>query len=368
MFDLMLPRIFRLFFIMLACCTMAGASANDATPGYQIGVYYFPGWRDGQRGAPAVKPWERIKAYPEREPLLGWYQEGDVEIAEKQIAWMKEYGIDYVVFNWFWDGKPFLEHGLSAFMQASNRDQIRFSLLWANHSKVPKNIGQFTSMVDYWIKYYFPRDEFLKIDGRPVVFIFSQQQLRDNAKSFGTTTAELIALADAAAIRAGFSGIFFVGGTGATNYWVKEYGPQNNYSAFSAYNYDRGFSGTYNALKRPSHSYMELDQAYRENWDWILANSPLPYILPVTSGWDKRPWGGSRDPFHDNSSSSPDEFEQHLKAAKLRIDNYPDKTKRMSVICCWNEYGEGSYIEPTKKQGFSYLEKIQKVFGDGVGQ
>jgi hypothetical protein len=35
----------------------------------------------------------------------------------------------------------------------------------------------------------------------------------------------------------------------------------------------------------------------------------------------------------------------------------------LGVICCWNEFGEGSYIEPTQKNGFSYLEKIKKVFG-----
>ena len=38
-----------------------------------------------------------------------------------------------------------------------------------------------------------------------------------------------------------------------------------------------------------------------------------------------------------------------------------DRSNR--VICCWNEFGEGSYIEPTKKDGFSYLEKVKKVFG-----
>ena len=349
--------------VLFICLAAVGAHAADVTPGYQLGVYYFPGWMDGQRGAPAAKPWDRIKAYPEREPMLGWYREGDVSVMEQQLDWMHEYGIDYVVFDWYWDGSPFLEHALSSFMKADNRNLMKFSVLWANHSSVPESLPQFTSMVEYWVKYYFPRENYLKIDNKPVVFIFSQEQLRENAKRFGRTTDELFNMADDLARKAGFNGIFFVGATEAVNYWVKEFAPNNGYDALSAYNYHRGFSGLYNPLKLPSHSYPELDHEYQMSWDWILNNSTLPYILPITSGWDKRPWGGSADPLHDHSYSSADEFERHLLAAKLRLDRYPSKTMRTAVICCWNEYGEGSYIEPTKANGFSYLERVRKVFG-----
>jgi len=113
------------------------AAANDVTPNYDVGVYYFPGWLDDQRGAPAAKPWDRIKAYPEREPLLGWYHEGSVEVAEQHIEWMSSHGIDYVVFDWYWDGKPMLDHAADAFMKASNNRKMRFSLLWST-TMVPK--------------------------------------------------------------------------------------------------------------------------------------------------------------------------------------------------------------------------------------
>jgi hypothetical protein len=32
------------------------------------------------------------------------------------------------------------------------------------------------------------------------------------------------------------------------------------------------------------------------------------------------------------------------------------------MICCWNEYLEGNYIEPTEGHGFRYLEAIKEVF------
>ncbi|WP_298391072.1 glycoside hydrolase family 99-like domain-containing protein, partial [Hydrotalea sp.] len=62
--------------------------------------------------------------------------------------------------------------------------------------------------------------------------------------------------------------------------------------------------------------------------------------------------------------STPDEFEAHLKRAKIFMTRNPEKTKKIGIICAWNEFGEGSYIEPTKKFGFQYLERVKKIFGN----
>ncbi|NNU33267.1 hypothetical protein HK413_02155 [Mucilaginibacter sp. S1162] len=66
---------------------------------------------------------------------------------------------------------------------------------------------------------------------------------------------------------------------------------------------------------------------------------------------------------HDNSVSAPELFEQHLSRAKAFMDENPQKTMKMGVICAWNEFGEGSYIEPTKTFQMQYTEKVKKVFG-----
>ncbi|WP_374341411.1 glycoside hydrolase family 99-like domain-containing protein [Methyloversatilis sp.] len=352
--------------LSLLGCTTGGqpAIARDVTPGYNIGVYYFPGWKDDERGLRSPRPWDAIKAYPEREPLLGWYRDGDPKVMETQIGWMADHGIDFVVFDWYWDGQTFAEHALSAYMQAANRDRVDFSILWANHNTSPKNLDEFDRMVRYWVKYYFPRKEFMKIDGKPVVFIVSQQKLIENAGKLGMEARDLIARAKSAAQTAGFDGIYFVASAEAVDFWIRQEGPKGGYSAFSTYNYHRGFSGQFIPDKPLSRSYRELDAAYQESWDWILKHSPIDYILPTTAGWDKRPWGGSADPAHDGSSSTPEQFRAHLRSARERLDRYPEKTRRTTVICCWNEFGEGSYIEPTKSQGRAYLEAIDSVFSD----
>ena len=47
------------------------------------------------------------------------------------------------------------------------------------------------------------------------------------------------------------------------------------------------------------------------------------------------------------------------------MDAHPRKGRRTGMICCWNEFGEGSYVEPTKRDGFAYLERIRKIFAGG---
>lgn len=347
--------------LILSVVGMASAAGKD----YTIGVYYFPGWKDDQYGAVFAKPWERIEPFPEREPLLGWYRDGEVAVAEEQLRWMHDYGIDYVVYDWYWDGRrTFLEHSLKAYLQSKNRKLVKFSLLWANHSDVPRSHEEFISMIRYWIDAYFSREEYFRIDGKPVVFIFSQDALRSSASKMGSSTASLLSEARSLASAAGLPGIYFVGGTEALSHWVKKEGPSSGFDAFSAYNYHRAYQGKVDTSIRMTHGYEELIEAYRRNWTWILGNSPLPYFLPMISGWDRRPWGGSKDGLHDNSIGSSENFGRHLVAAKKLMDEEPEKSKKIGVICCWNEFGEGSYIEPTKKYRFEYLEQIKRVFVD----
>lgn len=331
---------------------------------YEIGVYYYPGWSSNAIGAGETYPWVRIRPYKEREPLLGWYEDRDVKVLDQQLQWMHTYGINFVVFDWYWDGNQTrLEQSVNAYLRADSRNLVKYSLLWANHFSVPNNREQFRGMVTYWLDHHFKNPEYQLIDGKPVVFVFSPDRLRDNTKNFGSSTRELLDIAQKMARDAGLPGIYFVMSTPALEYWVKGFAQEAGFSALSAYNYHQGFSGSPGSATRLSHSYSELDSDYRKNWDWIVSNSKLPYIIPMTSGWDKRPWGGSPDPLHDKSLSRPAEFELHLRAAKSMMDVYPQKTGRMGVICCWNEYGEGSFIEPTKTNGFSYLETVRRVFG-----
>lgn len=328
---------------------------------YQIGVYYFPGWADSP-GEWWNPPWERIKPYPERMPLLGWYPEKELRIAEKHIDWAAAYGVDFFAYDWYWTGnKTKLNHAVDNYLKASNKQKLKFCLIWCNHSLVPSTLAQFTDMVDFWITNYLKDKQYLTIQDKPVIIIFSPEQLRNNAAKFGITTRDLLNIARIKAKNMGVKGIYFIATSSANSYWIKSYIPDNGYDAITAYNYhNKGFTGEFTGKELPSVNYDELIDGYMSQWNWILERSVLPYILPMSAGWDKRPWGSNSA--HDNSSSNPVSFKKMLYAGKSMMDKYPAKTMRMGIICAWNEFGEGSYIEPTIKWDFQYLQAIKDVF------
>ncbi|CAI1126514.1 glycoside hydrolase family 99-like domain-containing protein [Serratia sp. JSRIV001] len=348
-----------IFILSLVVFTSLSSKATD------VGVYYYPGWNRQH-----VDAWSKIKLFPEREPLLGWYKEGDDSVTKKQLQWMDKYNVKFIAYDWYWDkgtGTQNRTYAIDSYLRSvtSIRTNVKFTLLWANHTGTPESYSEFDKIVDYWIAHYFKNEKYLKIQEMPVVYIFSPEMLAQDAASFGAKPKELLDRARNKAIQSGLKGIYFIGSSDANVNALTTTLPEQSYNAISAYNYHLGMMNNKAKSIIPlSKSYPELTDGYEFTWEQILKHTKLPYVIPLTSGWDKRPWGGSEDSQHDNSYSTPNQFYTHLKEAKKILDANPANTLNTVIICCWNEYGEGSYIEPTKKYGFSYLEKISEVFKD----
>ncbi len=327
--------------------------SNVYAQSYEIGVYYFPGWTDTP-GEPWNPPWEKIKPYPEREPLIGYYPEKEVWVAEKHIEWAYHYGISFFAYDWYWDGqRTKLEHALQNHLKAKNSALLKFCLLWANHSAVPKTLKEFDNMVIYWIDNYFNKTNYYRIDDKPVVFIFSVGQLEINAKKFGEFERTLLDRANSMVKAKGYKGIYFVAVTNEKpSDRVESLRINNGFSAYTGWNYVAANGARIDDYNKMVDAYLDCYRAAAQT------ARLLPYIVPTSPGWDSRPWQGDSSWMRTNPT--PDKFETMLVGAKQLMDS--GKAPKILVIEAWNEFGEGSYIEPTKKWGFKYLETIQKVF------
>jgi hypothetical protein len=84
-------------------------------------------------------------------------------------------------------------------------------------------------------------------------------------------------------------------------------------------------------------------------------------------GWDARPWHPTGFYWSENT---PEKFRDLCLRAKAAMDAKPDSdpARKTGIFCCWNEFGEGHYIEPTRGKGFSYLDVVRDVFCDGPGE
>ncbi|MGE5892591.1 MAG: glycoside hydrolase family 99-like domain-containing protein, partial [bacterium] len=267
------------------------------------------------------------------------------------------YGIDFFAYDWYWDGgQSLLEHALKAHLTAKNKDKLKFCLLWANHSAIPRNLKEFDDMISYWTDNYFNKSIFYTIDGKPVIVVFSHDQLDQNAKSFGESAKSLLERAQAKAREKGYKGIFFVAAANARPSSGLETGLRDEgYSAYSGWNYvaskDSSKVADYNSMV---NTYLDFFDAASKT------TRSLPYIVPASPGWDSRPWHGKDATVRENPS--PEKFEKMLIGAKKLLDSQ-NTSPKILMIEAWNEFGEGAYIEPTKKWGMRYLETIRKVFG-----
>ena len=365
---------------LLFCGRADAQTANKNDPDYiSLGMYYFDNWST-QNSLIGRDPWiyrnvagtviiDMKSEYKDRKPLLGWYDQADSGIVEKQVDWMIDYGIDFIVFTFYYSYHPTYPYeqrirptvGLFKYLESARRSEIDFAILWCDHGSdnLPEDKDAWDRIVTYWLDNFLLRPEYKRIDGKPVIFLWNDFI---NYKS-GINTAVNIGFDSPAAMlnrakelaaqpKYGLKGLYFVLCINEpTNQVEYDNALSTGFDALTAYNWNPVIP-----------DYQETMDLYKRAWKRILdrpevANGQIPFFLPLTVGYDNRAWGGNFEAF-----STPDQFEQHLIEGRDRILINKKQTKRTAVICAWNEHGEGSVVEPTKKFGFAYLNRIWNVF------
>jgi hypothetical protein len=66
--------------------------------------------------------------------------------------------------------------------------------------------------------------------------------------------------------------------------------------------------------------------------------------------------------------NSPERFGKALRSAKEFLDSEKGPKPKLLTINSWNEWTEGSYLEPDTENKYAYLNKIHEVFGKKNGR
>jgi hypothetical protein len=325
---------------------------------YEVGVYYFPGWKSASQ-------WQPIQDYPERRPVLGWYREGAPEIADWHIKWAVEHGITFFAYDWYWNqGARHLEHALhDGYFQSRYRHLLKFCLLWANHNPPhTSSVEDCLAVTRYWIENYFRRPEHLTYNGAPVIIIFAPDRLTEDLGTAGVKGAFARMRNECKA--AGFPGLHLAACVGDAA--GAHRAAQEGYDSVTAYTWPgAGMGGE--GFYAPFETLLE---GYRRQWDHVGSAGSIPlYPLPVCGGWDSRPWHGENNIVR--FGRTPQLFKRHLQDALAVSEKSSTAASKASgkagspkaiLVEAWNEWGEGSYIEPHAEYGFGYLDAIRDVF------
>jgi hypothetical protein len=372
----------------------------------QIAVYYFPNYHPDPRNAivhgPGWTEWELVRrAEPRfpghrqpRVPAWGYEDESNPAAMAKKIAAAADHAITAFLFDWYYytDG-PFLERALEqGFLRAPNRERLKFAIHWANHNWTDihparlddvqrrasrllypgaLDLPAFEAMTDYVIANYFQHPCYWKLDGAPYFSIYDLPSL---VRGLGGVEAAADALSGfrARTRAAGFPDLHL-----NQVLWNRAILPGETslrspgetlrrlgFDSFTSYVWIHHVP----LPDFPTCDYWAAFQGYLEYWQSAAREIDLPYFPNATAGWDSSPrtlpsdaWLNAGYPYTPVlSGATPARFRQVLAEIRARLARSP--APHILTINAWNEWTEGSYLEPDTEIGMAYLEAIRDVF------
>ncbi|WP_164851422.1 glycoside hydrolase family 99-like domain-containing protein [Larkinella soli] len=342
--------------ILLIFCVCAGAilplSPTFRTPVKKdrprVGVYYFDGWSGLTRGHLTQT---LIDSFPEREPIWGWIT-SKKDVMQAQINTAADAGIDFFSFCWYKfpaDKANFrqhpLNHALNLFLQAPNRNRLKFCLLVANHGGSVLGPADWEQAAGAWIE-LFQKPEYYRVDGKPLLIFFNLQTLLDR---FGGSAGLRDALASLRA-RSAQAGVPEVTVAVCVRPEQAQMAEEAGFNWLTGYNYhEAGFTSKDKVIPIDS-----LIAGSRALWDQFRS-ARLPYSPVVTLNWDPRPWAQQSSWYAQSQRYSGFSSLSVYKAVRSAVtwtERSPEimSDQRMILIYAWNEYGEGAWLTPSKQQ------------------
>ena len=381
-------------------------STPSPTPRYEVGAYYFPNYHADPaneivHGAGWTE-WELVRQatprFPGHQqpkiPLWGCEDEADPAVMARKIDAAADHGLNHFIFDWYWhDTGPYLRRCLDeGFLRAPNVERQKFALMWANHDWVdihpardlrepkllypgPVSLNTFREATQYAIDTYFNHPSYWKIDGCPY---FSVYELMTLVKGLGGVSAVHDALEDfrARTRAAGLPGLHLNAVTMGVQILPTEQVIKHPAELLAATGFDSASSYVWihhvPLSDFPATDYDATTAKAAAHWEQTVRELPLPYHPNVTMGWDSTPRLARDLPFTGKGypnmntlgGNTPEAFRRALERVKAFLDRQ-DGPHKICSINAWNEWTEGSYLEPDTVNGVGYLEAIRTVFGSG---
>ncbi len=363
---------------------------------YDIAAYIWPAYTGDEPRTRMFWPdgegeWQTVRqAQPKfdghkwpRKPLWGYQNEADPKVMEHQIDKATEHGVNVFIYDWYWyDGRPFLENCLNdGFLKAQNRDKMKFYIMWANHDvtslwdkrlsdedpaiiwqgKVDRT--QFEQICDRVIEKYFKLPNYYTIDGKPVFMIYDITNLMKGLGGVEQTKDALVWFRQRC-VECGLPGLHLQ----MTVWWENQINfsgidgkkDLNAFDAVREFGFDSATHYQYAHFANIDRDYLEVLEDVKVEWNKAKDRSKVPYYPHVSVGWDNNPRFKKFRP-GIMKNNTPQNFKVALEEAKAFIDALPNQAP-LITINSWNEWTEGSYLEPDDLYGYGYLEAIKDVF------
>ncbi|MDR1964200.1 MAG: glycoside hydrolase family 99-like domain-containing protein [Planctomycetaceae bacterium] len=323
-----------------------------------VGAHNCPLWETERAGL-----WNQVvNKHQERTPALGIYSQDNPEIADWETKWAIEHGISFFIYCWYRtsQGKAVetkFEKSVfdDALFKSKYGDQMKFTIMWENQSKGHSGIADekdlMENLLPYWLEKFFKRDNYLKIDNKPVLFIYRPEVVSFDLGGDDKAKAAFDMMREGCK-KAGFDGLYLLGEYRGTDPKVL--------SRYKNLGLDYTFAYCWYVPNSPPpniviETQLELIRKTQEMRDLI------PQVVTLSQAWS-----GWRD---EGSiwKLPPADFEILLRKGKEFVETNIPKNElgsKMMILDNWNEWSEGHYLAPYREYGFGYLDAVRRVFSD----
>ncbi len=330
----------------------------------------FTEWTNTKKATPLYRG-----HYQPKEPMDDKYYNllnDDVKIWQAELA--KKYDIyGFCYYHYWFKGKKLMEKPLEQML--ANKDiELNFCISWANEpwtrnwnglsSEVimPQEYGNKKDWIEHfeYLLQFFKDDRYIKIDNKPMLLIYRVNSI-DNHE-------EMFALWNEMCVKNGFDGIYIV--ETITRFQKKS--ESNISNAVCLFEPSYTTANEYNKFSRGINCAIKIVPAIKRGWRYLKTNNydmiwkkilkrkvkfeNKKVYLGAFVSWDNTARRGKNASIIEGSN--PQKFKKYF--TKL-LTKAKENESEYIFINAWNEWAEGTYLEPDKKYEYSYLNAIKEA-------
>ena len=312
--------------------------------------------------------WQRYlrkKLNIQQQPQLGEYSCRDEAVIKQHLDWARDAGIDFFAMSWFGPGSysdVTVKNYFSDYLKRTKND-FKFCLVYQTPYLLPFEKGVviidrdalrlFQNHLLYAADEYFKEPNYLKINGRPVLFIYVSHLLRGDYELALTKTCNIIKQRTGLDIfLVGDEVIFPEGATRQGSGGSRQTQPdKKRIAVFDAITTQTIFGPTrYDGLPVLTGFFKDLDaifQSYRQ----LAREKDVMFIPCAMPGFNNRGYdkagAGSRYPILPREATLDKDNEGTTYSVYLDIARkYVDPSLGMLMINSFNGFSDDTQIEP----------------------
>ncbi|MCK4905000.1 glycoside hydrolase family 99-like domain-containing protein [bacterium] len=340
----------RLFFVLYCCALSLIVSGHlHAEDGPKTVLVHYMSWYASK---PVSGHWgwhwtmnhfnpDKVEKNGRREvashyyPLIGPYDSNDPHALECHVLLMKFAGIDGAIVDWYgikgYYDYAVIHRNTGHLLEYLKKAGLKFAVCYEDQTvkhmikgrvlKKSEDVAHGTEVMDWLHQNWFGDEAYLRVDGKPVILVFGPQHFRKEQwaqMTSGLAKCPLLYALSHLSQKAGADGAFG---------WPPVHGGREIVPAVW-------------------RQYLRKLYARGKQGESVIA----PVFPKFHDIYQEAGLHESYGYLDDRDGKT---FEETLEAAW-------QSNSRVIQIATWNDYGEGTIVEPTVTFGYRYLEAIQK--------